>query len=225
MRMRILLVEDEPSIAAYLAKRLEEQSFVVDRAEDGAEGSFLGRTNEYDLVILDNLLPKKLGIDVVRDLRSRGKTMPILMLSVRGDVETKVELLNAGADDYLAKPFSFDELLARIGALLRRPPHVTKPVLKVADLMLNEATHEVRRGGKEISLTRKEFSLLRYLMRNASVVLSRGLLLEHVWNIDMDPFSNTVEAHIASLRRKVDAPFGKKLIKTVLGRGYKISAR
>lgn len=220
--MRILLVEDEPTIAAYLKKRLEEKSFVIDHAADGSQGSFLARTNEYDLMLLDNMLPKKLGIDVVRDIRSRGKNTPILMISVRGDVEAKVDLLNAGADDYLAKPFSFDELLARMGALLRRPPHVSKTILEVADLTLNEATHEVRRAGQEINLTRKEFALLRYLMRNATVVLSRGLLLEHVWNIDMDPFSNTVEAHIASLRRKVDAPFETKLIKTILGRGYRI---
>lgn len=220
--MRILLVEDEPTIAAFVKKRLEEMSFVVDMVGDGAEGSFLARTNEYDLVLLDNMLPKKTGLEIVRELRAKGKQMPILMLSVLGDIETKVELLNAGADDYMSKPFSFDELLARLGALLRRPPHVVKPVLQVADLTLNEATHEVRRGGEDLSLTRKEFSLLRYLMRNHGVVLSRGLLLEHVWNMDMDPFSNTVEAHIASLRRKVDAPFGKKLILTVLGRGYRI---
>lgn len=222
--MRILLVEDEPTIAGFLKKRLEEKSFVVDHAEDGAAGSFLGRTNEYDLVLLDNMLPKKHGIDVLKDLRTRGRSMPVLMISVLGEVGMKVDLLNAGADDYLPKPFSFEELLARIGALLRRPVHVTKPVLEVADLTLNEATHEVKRAGQEIYLTRKEFALLRYLMRNATTVLSRGLLLEHVWNMDMDPFSNTVEAHIASLRRKVDAPFEPKLIKTVLGRGYRIAA-
>lgn len=220
--MRILLVEDEPTIASFLKKRLEEKSFVVDHTDDGAQGSFLGRTNEYDLVLLDNMLPSKMGLDVIKELRSRGKQVPILMISVRGDVETKVDLLNAGADDYLPKPFSFDELMARIGALLRRPPHVTKPVLHVADLYLNEATHDVRRAKQEIYLTKKEFALLRYLMRNPNTVLSRGLLLEHVWNMDVDPFSNTVEAHIASLRRKVDAPFQKKLITTVLGRGYKI---
>ncbi len=221
--MRILLVEDEPTIASFVTKRLEEKSFVVDHASDGAEGSFLGRTNEYDAVLLDNMLPKKTGLEIVRDLRAKGKQMPILMLSVLGDVETKVDLLNAGADDYLAKPFSFDELIARLGALLRRPTHVSKPVLSVADLTLDEATHEVRRRKSDIHLTRKEFALLRYLMRNKGIVLSRGLLLEHVWNMDMDPFSNTVEAHVASLRRKVDAPFKKKLIYTVLGRGYRIT--
>lgn len=223
--MRILLIEDEPAIADYLTKRLEEKSFVIDHAADGMEGSFLARTNEYDLIVLDNLLPKKLGIDVVREVRARGRTMPILMISVRGDVESKVDLLNAGADDYLPKPFSYDELVARMGALLRRPPHMVKPVLQVGDLTLNEATHEVRRGKDEISLTRKEFALLRYLMRNAPTLLSRGMLLEHVWNIDMDPFSNTVEAHIASLRKKVDTPYEQKLIKTVLGRGYRIAAQ
>lgn len=221
--MRVLLVEDEPTIASFVKKRLEEMSFVVDAVGDGAEGSFLGRTNEYDVVLLDNMLPKKSGLEIVKELRAKGKQMPILMLSVLGDTETKVELLNAGADDYMNKPFSFDELTARLSALLRRPPHVVKPILAAADLTLNEATHEVRRAGKDISLTRKEFALLRYLMRNPGVVLSRGLLLEHVWNMDMDPFSNTVEAHVASLRRKVDAPFDQKLILTVLGRGYRIA--
>ena len=221
--MRILLVEDEPAIASFLKRRLEEKCFVVDVETDGERGSFTARTNEYDLVLLDNLLPKKTGLGVVRDIRSRGRDVPILVLSVRGDIEAKVELLNAGADDYLAKPFSFDELLARIGALLRRPPHVAKPVLEVAGLSLNEATYEVRRDGADINLTRKEFALLRYLMRNAGVVLSRGMLLEHVWNMDTDPFSNTVEAHIASLRKKVDAPFAKRLVHTVQGRGYRIA--
>jgi DNA-binding response OmpR family regulator len=221
--MRILLVEDEPAIASFLKRRLEEKCFVVDVEEDGERGSFTARTNEYDLVLLDNMLPKKTGLSVIRDIRARGRDVPILVLSVRGDIEAKVELLNAGADDYLAKPFSFDELLARIGALLRRPPHVAKPILEVGGLSLNEATYEVRRDGADINLTRKEFALLRYLMRNAGTVLSRGMLLEHVWNMDTDPFSNTVEAHIASLRKKVDAPFGKRLVHTVQGRGYRIA--
>jgi DNA-binding response OmpR family regulator len=173
-------------------------------------------------VLLDNMLPGKNGLEIVQELRAKGKQAPILILSALSDVETKVELLNAGADDYLAKPFSFEELTARMGCLLRRPQHVSKPILRVADLTLHEATHEVRRAGVEILLTRKEFALLRYLMRNVDIVLSRGLLLEHVWNMDMDPFSNTVEAHIASLRRKIDVPFSPKLIMTVLGRGYRM---
>lgn len=220
--MRILLVEDEPTIADFLKRALEEKALVVDHAADGEAGSFAARTNEYDLILLDNLLPKKSGIEVIRDVRARGRHVPILVVSVRGDIEAKVDLLNAGADDYLAKPFSFDELLARMGALLRRPAHVAKTVQVVADLTLNEATYEVRRSGTDITLTRKEFALLRYLMRNETIVLSRAMLLEHVWDMDTDPFSNTVEAHIASLRKKVDAPFKKKLIQTVQGRGYKI---
>lgn len=222
--MRILLVEDEPTIAEFLKRHLEEKCFVVDHAADGEAGSFAARTNEYDLVLLDNLLPKKSGLDVIGEIRSRGRHVPILVISVRGDIEAKVELLNAGADDYLAKPFSFDELLARMGALLRRPNHVAKTVQQVGDLTLNEATYEVKRQKRDIALTRKEFALLRYLMRNESIVLSRAMLLEHVWDMDTDPFSNTVEAHIASLRKKVDAPFSRKLIQTVQGRGYKIAA-
>lgn len=221
--MRILLIEDEPAIATFLKKRLEEKCFVVDHADNGEEGSFVARTNDYDLILLDNLLPKKTGLEVLREIRAKGRHVPVLVISVRGDIEAKVDLLNAGADDYLAKPFSFDELVARMGALLRRPAHVTKPVYEVGDLSLNEATYEVRRAGTDIVLTRKEFALLRYLMRNAGIVLSRGMLLEHVWDMDTDPFSNTVEAHVASLRKKVDAPFPAKLIRTVQGRGYRIT--
>jgi len=220
--MRILLVEDEKKVSTFLKARLEEKCFSVDVAADGEKGSFLARTNDYDLVILDNLLPKKNGPAVCREIRERGKHMPVLMLSVKADTDTKVELLNAGADDYLAKPFSFDELLARMGALLRRPRHVEGDILKVGDLTVNATTFTVLRNKKEVYLTRKEFSLLWYLVRNKGVVLSRGMLLEHVWDMDTDPFSNTIEAHIASLRKKLEPKNGKKLIKTVPGRGYKV---
>lgn len=220
--MRILLIEDEKKISAFLKSKLREKCFTVDVAADGERGSFLARTNDYDLVLLDNVLPKKNGPAVCREIRARGKHVPILVLSVKTEVDAKVELLNAGADDYLAKPFSFEELLARINALLRRPSQIEEQVLTVDDLSVDGATYTVRRAGEEIYLTRKEFALLWYLMRHKGIVLSRGMLLEHVWDMDTDPFSNTIEAHIASLRRKLDAGHDHKLIKTVPGRGYKI---
>jgi DNA-binding response OmpR family regulator len=220
--MRILLIEDEKKIGLFLKDKLEEKCFSVDIAPDGEKGSFLGRTNDYDLILLDNILPKKSGQEVCKEIRERGRHMPILVISVKDETTAKVDLLNAGADDYLPKPFSFDELLARIGALLRRPRHIEEQLLQAADLTLNVTTFTVERGKKEVYLTRKEFSLLWYMMRNKGVVLSRGMLLEHVWDMDTDPFSNTIEAHVASLRRKIEPKGAKKLIKTIPGRGYKI---
>ncbi len=222
--MRILLIEDEKKLATFLKGKLEEKCFTVDIAHDGEKGSFFARTNDYDLIVLDNVLPKKSGPEVCKEIRDRGRHMPILVLSVKTETDAKIELLNAGADDYLAKPFSFEELLARIGALLRRPRHIEGQVLSVDDLTVNATTYTITRNKKEVYLTRKEFTLLWYLVRNKGVVLSRGMLLEHVWDMDTDPFSNTIEAHIASLRRKLEPRGARKLIKTVPGRGYKIEA-
>ena len=219
--MRILVIEDEKEINAFLKLSLESECFIVDVAEDGERGSFLARTNEYDVIILDNILPKKIGLDVCKEIRASGKTTPIIVLSVKSETTTKVDLLNAGADDYLIKPFSLDELLARIRALLRRPQQIEDEILEIDDLSLDTKRHTVKRATKEIYLTRKEFILLEYLMKNRSIVLSRGMILEHVWDMNADPFSNTIESHILSLRRKIDAK-GKKLIQTVPGRGYKI---
>jgi DNA-binding response OmpR family regulator len=219
--MRILVVEDEKKIGAFLKTGLSEKCYNVDLAPDGERGSFLARTTEYDLIILDNILPKKTGLDICKDLRERGKTVPILMLSVRSDTATKVELLNAGADDYLCKPFSLDELLARVNALLRRPLVMESDVMQMDDLRIDAVSYAVARGTKRLYLTRKEFMLLAYLLRHRGTVVSRGMILEHVWDMNGDPFSNTIESHISSLRRKVDLPGRKKLIHTVPGRGYK----
>jgi DNA-binding response OmpR family regulator len=219
--MRILVVEDERQIAGFLKDGLSGKHYNVDLAFDGERGSFMARTTNYDLVILDNILPKKTGFEVCRDIRERGKTMPILMLSVKSDTATKVELLNAGADDYLIKPFSLDELLARMNALLRRPANLESDIMHLDDLTIDTIRCTVARGGKRIYLTRKEFMLLAYLLRNRSNVVSRAMILEHVWDMDGDPFSNTIESHISSLRRKIDPPGRRKLIHTVPGRGYK----
>ena len=219
--MRVLVVEDEKKIAGFLKAGLEEKCFSVDLAMDGERGSYLARTTDYDLVILDNILPKKSGLEVCREIRERGRIMPIIMVSVKGDPSAKIELLNAGADDYLAKPFSFEELLARIAALLRRPPDLKSSVLGLDDLSINTSAYTVARGTTRIYLTRKEFMLLEYLLRHRGAVVSRGMILEHVWDMDGDPFSNTIESHISSLRRKVDIPGKRKLIHTIPGRGYK----
>lgn len=223
--MRILLIEDERRISKFLKATLEAELFSVDVAEDGERGSSLAIINDYDLIILDNILPKKSGLEVCTYIRTKGKNMPIIMLSVKSDTATKVELLNAGADDYVIKPFSFDELMARIKAILRRPKHIEDDILHIDDLTLDTRKYIMTRGKKEIYLTRKEFMLLEYLLRNRGVVLSRGMILEHVWDMDTDPFSNTIESHILSLRRKIDPAGKKKLIHTVPGRGYKIDIK
>src|SRR5215471_13235108 len=220
--MRILIVEDRREISAFLLKALTQNFFSVDLAEDGERGSYLARTTEYDLVILDNILSKKTGLQVCREIRASGKTVPILVMSVKPEPSTKVELLDAGADDYISKPFSLDELLAMIRALLRRPRQLSGEILIFNDLTLDTKAHIVRRANKEIHLTPKEFMLLDYLLRNKGAVLSRSMILEHVWNMDTDPFSNTIESHILSLRRKLDGNGKKKLIQTVPGVGYKI---
>jgi DNA-binding response OmpR family regulator len=220
--MRILVVDDQPEICTLLRLALTQHSFSVDLAEDGEKASYLGRTNDYDVIILDNILPKKMGLQVCREIRAAGKTVPILVLSAMPESATKVALLDAGADDYLSKPFSMDELLARVRALVRRPNQIAGETLTFADLILNTKAHTVYRAKREVHLTPKEFMLLEYLLRNKGAVLPRSIILEHVWNMDTDPFSNTIESHVLSLRRKID-PDGKRgIIHTVPGVGYKI---
>jgi DNA-binding response OmpR family regulator len=220
--MRILVIEDEKEIAMFLKKNLKNECFVVDVAASGDKGLLFATTNEYDIVILDYILPVHNGLEVCRMLRQAGNTVPIIILSVKSNPTDKTELLNAGADDYLAKPFSFDELLARIWALLRRPAEIKKEILKLDDLILDPRGQTVQRGNSDIYLTRKEFALLHYLMKNQGTVLSRAMILEHVWDMNADPFSYTIESHIRSLRRKLDVNKGRNLIHTVSGRGYKM---
>lgn len=220
--MRLLIVDDETTIVNLLKKKFEAECFSVDVAYDGQHGLFLALTNGYDVVILDNNLPKKNGLDICRQIRQAGKHTPVLMLSVVIDVPKKIELFEAGADDYITKPFSFGELLARVRAMLRRPPGMVEDILTIDDLTLDTKRHILSRGKKQIYLTKKEFMLLEYFMRNSGQVLSRGMIMEHVWDINADIFSNTIETHILSLRKKIDYARRQKLIHTVPGRGYRL---
>ncbi len=220
--MRILIVEDEKHISDFLRDSLEAEYFAVDVVEDGEKGLYQAQINDYDLIILDNVLPKKGGLEVCREIRSSGKTTPILILSVKADTVQKADLLNAGADDYLTKPFALVELFARVRALLRRPQGIEEEVLQSGDLTLDTKRCIVTRKNQELNLTRKEFMLLRYLMKNEGTVLSRGMILEHVWDMSVDIFSNTIESHILSLRKKIGDIGKNRLIQTVPGRGYKI---
>lgn len=220
--MRALIIEDEKNLAESLREKLESECFVVDVAFDGEMGLSNAKLNDYDLVLLDNILPQKDGFQVCQEIRKNGKTFPIIVLSVKSDTSSKVELLNIGADDYIAKPFSFEELLARIHAVMRRPKLIEGEILKIGDLVLDSQKQVVTKNDKEVYLTKKEFILLKYLMRNPGIVLSRNMIMEHVWDADADPFSNTIEMHILNLRKKVGSINGKGIIHTIPGRGYKI---
>lgn len=223
--MRVLIVEDEHRIAHSIKKGLEQERYTVDVAYAGTDGLDLATTEEYDLLILDLLLPEMDGLSVCRTLREKHIHTPILMLTAKGQIQDKVNGLDAGADDYLTKPFSFEELLARIRALVRRPKTVFGRVFHIADLQMNTKTYEVKRAGTMISLSSKEFSLLEYFMRHAGQILSKEQLMNNVWNYDADILPNTVEVYIRNLRNKIDRPFiGKPLLSTVRGFGYRIGA-
>ncbi len=218
--MRILLIEDDRKAARLLTRGLQEEGFVVDVAYSGEEGDEKATVNDYDVVVLDWLLPGKQGIAVCRDLRTRGVAAPILMLTARDALGDRVAGLNAGADDYLTKPFAFAELLARIRALLRRS-ELTRPViLKVADLALDPLSHRVTRGGVVINLTPKEYAILEVLMRQAGEVVTRTRLAERVWETEHDALTNLVDVHVSHLRRKIDVAGAAPLIHTIRGRGY-----
>lgn len=222
--MRILVVEDEHKIANALKRGLEQESYAVDVCYSGDEGLDLAETEEYDLLILDLMLPEIDGITLTKTLREHKNHTPILILTAKGDVSEKVEGLNSGADDYLTKPFSFEELLARVRALSRRPQNTLSSTLAVSDLTLDTITFEVVRANKTIQLSSKEFALLEYLMRNGGKIVSKDQIIHHVWNYDSDILQNTVEVYIKYLRNKIDKPFPhqKQLIQTVRGFGYKM---
>lgn len=223
--MRILIVEDEHKIATSIKKGLEQESYAVDMAFTGNEGFDLASTEEYDLIILDLLLPGLNGIEICRKLREQQIHTPVLILTAKGQVEDKVAGFNAGADDYLTKPFAFEELLARVRALIRRPPKTLGTKLIVSNLALDTVTYEVKRSDIQIHLSNREFALLEYLMRHAGKIQNKEQIIAHVWNYDADILPNTVEVFIGYLRNKIDKPFksDKPLIHTVRGFGYKIT--
>jgi len=222
--MRILLVEDEPDAAQMLAKGLREQSYAVDVATDGETAVYQAGVNDYDLVILDVMLPLKDGFEVCRELRAEGLTFPILMLTARDAPPDRVAGLDMGADDYLTKPFDFHELLARLRALLRRGPALRPETVEVADLSIDMRARQVRRGGRQIELTAKEYALLEYLARRAGEVVSRAEIAEHVWEENFDPFSNLIEVYVQRLRRKIDEGYTPKLLRTRRGEGYALAS-
>jgi DNA-binding response OmpR family regulator len=222
--MRILVVEDEAVAAAVLAKGLREHSYAVDVAANGDDALEQVGVNDYDLVVLDVLLPGINGLDLCRQLRAHGATIPILMLTARGGFDQRVEGLDAGADDYLPKPYHFPELLARVRALLRRGPTLAAAVLSVEDLTVDTRARRVERGGRAIQLTTKEYALLEYLVRRQGEVVGRADIAEHVWDDSFDPMSNLIEVYVQRLRRKIDANYPIKLIQTRRGAGYTLVA-
>jgi DNA-binding response OmpR family regulator len=219
--MRILVVEDERKVANFISQGLQEEGHTVEVAKDGeAALDLLENGPPYDLIVLDVMLPRLGGLAVLRAARAARVRSPVLMLTARDAIADKVAGLDAGADDYLTKPFSFDEFLARVRALLRRADGGREPVLKLADLTLDPATREVARGGRRIELTAREHALLEYFLRNPGRVLTRALLAEHVWGLDFDPESNVVDVYVGYLRRKIDGPGDARLLHTVRGAGY-----
>ena len=222
--MRVLIIEDEHKIAQSIKKGLEQENFVVDIAYEGVSGFDLASSEEFDIIVLDRMLPGLDGIEIVRKLRMSGNHVPSLMLTAKGQIDERVEGLNAGVDDYLPKPFAFSELIARIRALLRRPQELRSQVLSVGDLTLNTHTFEVKRSDKLIRLSSKEYALLEYLLRNKNKILTKDQIINHVWSYEEDVLPNTVEVWILNLRKKIDKAYPDKLtlIHTVRGFGYKL---
>lgn len=221
--MRVLIIEDELKIARALKRALEQEKYAVDMAHDSDSGYAMLTTEPYDLAIVDRLLPgDRDGVTIVKDAREQGTHTPVLLLTALGSVKDRTDGLDAGADDYLVKPFALEELLARVRALLRRPIEQQGTILEAGDLQLDTVSFKVTRAGKDITLTSKEYALLEYLLRNQGRPLSKDAIIAHVWDFDADILPNTVEVYIKYLRSKIDAPFSKPLIKTVRGFGYKL---
>jgi two-component system copper resistance phosphate regulon response regulator CusR len=220
--MKVLVIEDDPTVGSFIKRGLEEQRWRVQLTTDGEDGERLAGSESYDVVILDMRLPGKSGLDVLQSLRAKGFEKPVLVLTAQDAVDAKVRTLRAGADDYVTKPFAFEELLARVEALARRPRALVSPMVRIADLELNRDTREVSRAGETIELTPKEYAVLEYLMRHAGRVMSRTLITEYAWGYHFDPGTNIVDVVINHLRKKIDAKSEKKLITTVRGVGYVI---
>jgi len=220
--MKILVIEDDVKLLENIKKGLKQYGFRVDTAKDGEEGLYLAEMNKYDILIVDWMLPKISGIDLIKKLRQKGNNTPILILTAKGDIEDKVEGLQV-ADDYLTKPFDFEELVARLKALFRRSHNIKENILKIADLELNPDTKEVKRGGKYIDLTAKQFELLKYLMINKNKIVTPEMIANNLWEMDDEINSNVINVYISHIRKKIDKDHDKKLIKTIRGMGFKIS--
>ncbi|MBS0181292.1 MAG: response regulator transcription factor [Nitrospira sp.] len=222
--MRVLVIEDETKVGSFIKRALEEESYAVDFCEDGAKGLEMALAINYDLLVVDVMLPSMSGLDVLKNIRRERIHTPVLILSAQSQIDQRVKGLDAGADDYLTKPFAIDELLARVRALLRRGASESPGILQVDDLILNPATRDVTRGGQRIDLTLKEYALLEYLMRHTGRVLTRPMISEHVWNQDFDTFTNVIDVYVNYLRNKIDRGRSKKLIHTIRGSGYMLKA-
>jgi two-component system copper resistance phosphate regulon response regulator CusR len=222
--MRVLVVEDERKVGSFIKRALEEESYAVDLCEDGAQGLDLALSGSYDVIVIDLMLPNLPGLEILRRIRKEKIHTPVLILTAQSKVDQKVKGLDAGADDYLTKPFAIDELLARVRVLLRRGAAETPGVLQVDDLILNPATREVTRDGQRIDLTVKEYALLEYFMRHAGRVLTRPMISEHVWDQDFDTFTNVIDVYVNYLRNKIDRGRSRKLIHTIRGSGYMLKA-
>ena len=218
--MRILVVEDEKKVASFIRRGLEAEHYTVDVAHDGEAGLARALDQRYDLIVLDIMLPGRDGFGVVQELRGSGHDVPVLLLTARAAVSDRVSGLDLGADDYLTKPFAFDELLARVRALLRRGASASSPTISVADLSLDPSTRVVTRAGQRIDLTAREYALLEFFLRHPGRVLSRSVIAQHVWGVDFDTFTNVIDVYVNYLRRKIDASFAPKLLHTVRGAGY-----
>lgn len=222
--MKILIIEDDKEVSDFLKSSFINISHTVDIESNGAQGSFTARTNAYDVIIIDYSLPEKNGLTVCTEIRSAGLNTPILFLSMTHSTQNKINCLEAGADDYLTKPFAFEELHARVRALQRRPQNLQSPLLFAGNLILDMKRKMVYKGDDPVRLTRTEYDLLEFLLKNKGTILSRGVIMEHVWNADSDPFSNTVEAHIVNLRKKINGE-NEEMIRNIPGRGYIIDAK
>lgn len=223
--MKILIIDDERAISEFIKVGLESKLFMVEIAYDGERGAFLGRTGNYDLIILDYNLPKLNGAEVLKEIRKEKKHIPVIMLSVKSEMITKKEIFGLGADDYLTKPFLFEELFLHVQAVLKRPAKIEGSVFKIDNLTLSTKTKIARRGKRELYLTRREFSLLEYMLRHRGQIVSRQQILEEVWDYNADPFSNSIEAHMVSLRRKLNFDKNRNLIFNFPNRGYKLALK
>ena len=220
--MKVLIIEDDIYLAQTVKRALEAHCYNVDTAHDGQTGSYIARTNKYNLILLDLIMPDKSGVTVCKEIRSEGVTCPILIVSTQSEIQDKVTMLNIGADDYITKPFNMEELIARVNAIVKRPYEIIEDVMTLDDLTIDTSSQKVTKNGEDVYLTRREYMLLNCLARNEGKIITRGKILEEVWDRDASPFTNTIETHVRNLRKKIESK-DRRMIHTINGRGYKMS--